>query len=146
MPTIQRSALLPYAARRVFDLVNDVESYPQFMDGCVGAQVLRRDSEVMEARLDLSRAGLAHSFSTRNTMVGSEAIELELLEGPFQHFRGRWEFLALGEQACKVSLNLDFKLNNSVLGAAAGRLFDAVTTNLVDSLGKRAHQVYGRTA
>jgi hypothetical protein len=70
-------------------------------------------------------------------------IELELLEGPFDTFRGRWQFQALGDTACKLSLDLEFSFNNGVLGVAAGKLFDSVTANLVDALSRRARDLYG---
>lgn len=143
MTTINRSALLPYAANQLFTLVSDVESYPSFMDGCVGAQVLHREADLLEARLDLAKGGIKHSFSTRNRMVAGEEITLELIDGPFEYFAGRWDFRALGDVGCKMSLNLEFKFNNSVLGAAASKLFDKVTSNLVDAVGERARQVYG---
>ena len=70
-------------------------------------------------------------------------IELELLDGPFETFTGRWQFQQLGDMACKVSLDLEFRFNNSLLGAAAGKLFDSVTSNLVDSVSRRAKVIYG---
>jgi ribosome-associated toxin RatA of RatAB toxin-antitoxin module len=143
MTIINRSALLPYQAHQMFDLVNDVEAYPQYMEGCVGASVLRREAQLMEARLDLAKGGVTQSFSTRNRMVGAQQITLELMDGPFEHFEGKWDFRALGDSACKISLNLEFKANNSVLGAAAARLFEKVTNNLVDAVGRRAKQLYG---
>ncbi len=143
MTSIHRSALLPYQARQLFDLVNDIEAYPSFMDGCVGAQILRREEGVVEARLDLAKGVVAQSFSTRNRMVDASHILLELVEGPFEHFRGSWEFTPLGEAACKVSLKLEFSVRNSLLGAAAARLFDSVSDNLVGAVEKRARQLYG---
>ena len=143
MTTINRSALLPYQARQLFELVNDVEAYPKYMDGCVGARILRREEALMEARLDLAKGGIAQSFSTRNRMIDAKQITLELLDGPFEYFEGLWEFRALGDSACKMSLNLDFNVNSTVLGAAASRLFEKVTNNLVDAVSKRARQIYG---
>ena len=143
MTTINRSALFPYRAAQLFDLVNDVEAYPTFMEGCVGARVLRRTDEFMEARLDLARAGISQSFSTRNKMIEARQITLQLLEGPFEYLEGRWDFLALGDAACKLSLQLDFRVNSALLGAAASRLLDSVTGNLVDAIGRRARQLYG---
>ena len=143
MTIIQRSALLPYSAHQVYRLVDDIESYPQYMEGCVGARVLKREPGRVEARLELARAGISRGFSTRNRLRPPHSIELELLEGPFDSFSGRWRFQALGQTACKVSLDLEFTLNNSVVGVAAARLFDPVTIQLVDSLSRRARQVYG---
>jgi ribosome-associated toxin RatA of RatAB toxin-antitoxin module len=143
MTIINRSALLPFDARLLFDLVSDVESYPSFMDGCVGVEVFRRSEGLIEARLDLAKGGITQSFSTRNRLIDEREITLELIDGPFETFAGRWEFLTLGDSGCKMSLNLEFTFNSKVLGAAASRLFDKVTNNLVDSVGQRAQQVYG---
>lgn len=143
MTHIQRSALLPYPAQHLFELVNDIEAYPAFMQGCVGATILRREEDYVEARLDLSRGVVSQSFSTRNRVVDAQHILLELLEGPFDYFAGRWEFLSLGESACKVSLNLEFNVRSTLLGAAAARLFDSVSDDLVGAVEKRARQLYG---
>lgn len=143
MTVINRSALLPYSARQLFDLVSDVESYPSYMDGCVGVRILRRDAEMLEARLDLARGGINQSFSTRNRMRAAQQITLELLDGPFEYFNGHWGFHALGDSACKMSLYLEFKFSSKLLGVAASRLFEKVTNNLVDAVGRRATQLYG---
>ncbi|MEM1112382.1 MAG: type II toxin-antitoxin system RatA family toxin [Pseudomonadota bacterium] len=143
MTEIQRSALLPFAAGRLFKLVNDIEAYPQYMDGCVGAEILAREADAVEARLDLARGGIRQSFSTRNRSEGEAAISLELIDGPFEFFEGRWEFEALGDTACKVSLQLRFKASSVLLSAAAGSLFEGVSTNLVDAVCQRAQRLYG---
>ena len=143
MTTISRSALLPYSADQVFELINDVSAYPQFMDGCVGAEVLSESDDAMVARLDLSRAGVRQSFTTRNALQRPIEIKLELVDGPFEAFTGRWTLLALNEEACKVSLFLSFTLNSSVLGAAAKQLFNGAANSMVDSMVKRAKVVYG---
>jgi len=143
MTTINRSALLPYSPVQLFELVSDVEAYPVFMDGCVGAQVLRCGEGVLEARLDLAKGGIRQSFSTRNRLVVAREITLELIDGPFESFAGRWDFHALGDAGCKLSLNLEFNMNSSVLGAAAAKLFDRVSNNLVDAVCRRAGEIYG---
>lgn len=143
MRIIDRSALLPFTAHQVYELVNDVEAYPQYMDGCVAANVLRHDGDLMEAQLELARGGISQRFSTRNRLVVGESIALELIEGPFEAFNGRWDFRALGDSACKVSLRLEFAVNNALVGAAAVRLFDRVTGDLVDAVSRRAAHVYG---
>lgn len=143
MTTISRSALLPYSADQVFELINDVSAYPQFMDGCVGAEVISESADSMVARLDLSRAGVRQSFTTRNALQRPTEIKLELVDGPFEAFTGRWTLLVLNEQACKVSLFLSFTLNSSVLSAAAKQLFNGAANSLVDAVVKRAKSVYG---
>lgn len=143
MTIIQRSALVPYAAEAIYQLVNAIEAYPQFMDGCVGAKILTQDATQMEARLELAKAGMRYSFVTRNRLFPPERIELELVEGPFEKFSGQWSFQALQEHASKVSLHLEFELSSRLLGFAARKVFDGIANQMVDALVKRAHQVYG---
>ena len=143
MTAIHRSALLPYSSEQLYRLVNDVAAYPEFMDGCVGAEVLRADERCMEARLDLARGGISQSFTTMNELTPFERIHLTLAEGPFEGFDGLWRFTALSPTACKVTLDLEFRIRGSLLHAAAGRLFDSVAGNLVGAIVRRSEQVYG---
>lgn len=142
MTSIHRSALLPYDQQQVYALVNDVEAYPRYMDGCVGAEVLETSESRMVARLDLARGGISQSFTTLNVLCPCESIHLTLREGPFEEFDGFWRFNALAPGACKVSLDLEFSIRGSLLGAAAARLFDGVTGNLVAAVVRRANEIY----
>ncbi len=140
--TVNRSALVNYSAQQMFDLVNDIEAYPQYMDGCVGAKILKREGDWLEARLDLNRAGVNQSFITRNHLQAPESMSMTLVDGPFKYLRGCWRFTALNETACKVSFDLEFELQNKLLGMAAGKLFESVASKQVDALCLRASQVY----
>ena len=142
MRVIDRSALLPFTAYQVYELVNDVEAYPQYMDGCVAASVLRHEGDLMEAQLELARGGISQRFSTRNRLVAGESIALELIEGPFEIFNGRWDFRALGADACKVSLQLEFEVTTTLAGLALGPLFQQAANTMVDAFCKRAGEVY----
>ncbi len=144
MTTIDRSALLFHPHEKIYALVADIERYPEFLNGCVEATVIDPGPDTVVARLGLSRAGISHSFVTRNTMHPSDRIELALVDGPFEHFAGYWAFKALGDEASKVSLQLDFKLRSGLINAAAGRLFDKVALDLVDAVVKRAAALYGK--
>jgi len=141
---INRSALLLHPASTMFALVNDIESYPSFMDGCVGADVLSRSEDVIEARLHLAKAGIRQSFTTRNRLLAPGAIEMELVEGPFEAFEGRWSFEALRDDACKVSLRLAFRLSNALAGRAARQLVESVANGLVEAICRRARELHGR--
>ena len=143
MTVIERSALLPHAVEQVFDLVADIERYPEFLEGCVGAEIHERGDETVTATLKLSRAGISHGFTTRNTMQRPERIELTLVDGPFDAFSGQWVFRALGDAACKTALRLHFELASGLAGVAAGKLFDRVALDLVDAVVRRANQQLG---
>lgn len=131
-----------YSAQQMFDLVNDIEAYPQYMEGCVGAKILARGDDWLEARLDLSKAGVTQSFITRNQLQVPHKMSMSLVDGPFNYLRGVWLFTPLNEQACKVSFSLEFEMKSRLLGMAAGKLFESVGSKQVDALCARAKQVY----
>lgn len=141
---VQRSALVQYSAQQMFDLVNDIEAYPQYMDGCVGANILRRENDWLEARLDLQKAGVTQSFITRNHLQPPTCMTMTLVDGPFSRLHGCWRFTPLSDAACKVSFELEFELKNRLLGMAVGKIFEAAANRQVDALCARAQTVYGR--
>jgi ribosome-associated toxin RatA of RatAB toxin-antitoxin module len=144
MTLIQRSALVPFAAEAMYQLVNAIDTYPQFMDGCVGAKILSQNTEYMEARLELAKGGMRYSFITRNRLLPPRRIELSLVEGPFDKFGGYWDFQALHDSACKVTLHLEFELSSKLLSFAARKVFDGIANQMVDALVKRANVLYAQ--
>ncbi len=140
---IERSALVAYSQEQMFELIGDIESYPQFMAGCVASEVLERGEDFVVATLRLSQAGIKQEFTTRNTLIKPSCMTMELVDGPFSEFSGQWRFKALAEFACKVELNLRFAFDNAVLQLAAGKLFEKVANQQVASLCQRAENVYG---
>ena len=141
--TIERSALVMHSAEAMFDLVNDVAAYPEFMDGCVAARVFEQDDRQMVAQLTLRKAGLEQCFTTRNELQRPSQIVMSLQEGPFKRLSGVWRFAPLNETACKVSLSLAFEFSNTALAFAASKLFSQVANNMVACLCQRAQAVYG---
>jgi len=140
MPSINRSVLLPYSAEALFDLVNDVASYPEYLSGCQRVDVLSSTDEQLEATLYLSKAGMKHSFTTCNELDRPKAMTMNLVDGPFRCFEGRWEFKALAADATKISLTLNFELSSTILSMAAGKLFEMTANDLLDAIVRRAHQ------
>lgn len=143
---INRSALLPYTQEAVFALVADIESYPHYMEGCLAATILSADATVVEATLQLGKGKIRQQFTTRNAIQKPQRINMTLVEGPFRSFQGQWDFLALTADASKVSLDLQFELDNQLASLAAGKLFESVASSLVDSLCRRARGLYGDPA
>lgn len=144
MRTIKRSALLPYGAKDMYVLVNDVEAYPEFLPWCNSARVLSRTREQVEATLELQKGALRKTFTTRNRNREFESIELKLVEGPFSHFSGVWQFKDLGEEGCKVSLELEFAFRSRSADLMFGAFFEEVCNALIDAFSRRAAVVYGQ--
>jgi len=140
---IQRSALVMYPAMDMYALVNDVASYPAYMEGCENAEILEQGEGFMVARLDLRKGGVSYSFTTRNTLTPGEEIRLALQDGPFKHLSGAWTFKPLTDKACKVSLHLEFEISSQLLAVAVNSLFSSVANNLVNAISQRAAVLYG---
>lgn len=144
MTKIIRSALVRYPAKAMFVLVEDVESYPDFLPWCRASRVLRRmDGGVIEAELEIARAGFQQSFATRNSSSDFREIRMQLLSGPFRRLEGVWQFMELRQDACKVTLDLEFELASRLVAAAFGGIFGQICDTMVGAFSERAKQVYG---
>lgn len=141
---INRSALVMFSAQQMYDLVNDVASYPSFLPWCSGATVLEADFTQMRASLDVSKGGMRQSFTTQNELVAHEKISMRLEDGPFKKLKGDWHFTALREDACKVELDLEFELKQGVAKLAFGPVFNQAANTMVDAFCERAKVVYGK--
>lgn len=143
MTSITRSALVMHSAEQMYNLVNDVESYPQFLPGCTATEIISKTEEELVASLTISKVGVNQTFTTRNILQFPDRMELSLVDGPFNRFVGVWHFLRLTDEACKVTYNMDFEVNNGLAGVALGAVFKQMATVMVDSFVQRAKQVYG---
>lgn len=152
MKPVQKSVLLWYSPREMFDLVTHVEAYPEFLPWCAQAQVLERRSDGLTARLDLRFAGVHTHFSTRNTHTEPERVQVELVEGPFSHLVGDWQFRPLRRpgsldtepvNACKVVFEMRYAFANGAMEALLAPVFGKVAEGLVDRFVARAEQLYG---
>ena len=141
MASINRSALVMHSAASMYALVNDVERYPEFLDGCSKVDLIESTVTAMSARLYLSKAGLSYQFVTRNTLLPDEKITLELQDGPFDYLRGSWVFTPLRDDACKVEMALEFGVSG-LKGRALSGLFSPIAGNMVDAFCKRADNIY----
>lgn len=141
MPVIQRSALVEHSAAKMFRLVNDVAAYPARFDWCERAEVLEDTDTRVVARLDLGLGGLRTWFTTENALSPPHHIDMHLRDGPFRKLTGRWQFHALDESACKVTLTLDFEPQNRLLGPAMALGFQGLADRMVDDFVRVADRV-----
>jgi ribosome-associated toxin RatA of RatAB toxin-antitoxin module len=143
MRKVNRSALVPYSAREMFSLVDDVESYPQFVPWCNDAAVESRSDDSVVATLELHKGPISKHFTTRNTRRGFEAIDMELVGGPFRQLTGGWRFRDIENQGCRVSLELEFEFESRLVDMMFGAFFKDAGDSLVDAFTTRAREIYG---
>ncbi|NQZ54386.1 MAG: type II toxin-antitoxin system RatA family toxin [Piscirickettsiaceae bacterium] len=141
---ITRSSLVLFSPDQMFDLVNDIEAYPSFLPWCRSSTIINKTDEVISASLELAKGGIHHVFSTRNTLIQGEAIDIELIDGPFEYLEGHWQFQMIGNnQGCRIQLDMDFAFSNRLIGLALSPIFTQISGSLVDAFCKRAQEIYG---
>ena len=138
MPTLNKSAIVPHPRETMFDLVDRVEAYPEFLPWCSGVRLLERTPEVTSARIEIAWHGLETRVATRNAKRPPEAMDLEFLEGPFETFRGSWRFAPLGAGGCRVEFSLEYAFASRALELALGPLFSQIMGSVVDRFVERA--------
>lgn len=143
MTTVQKSALVKFSASQMFDIVDDVESYPRFLPWCSGSKVLKREGDIVEAELHIAKAGFKKTFATHNRYEKEKGkLFLTLLDGPFSSLDGVWSFMPLREDASKISLDLEFQINGRFASLAFGAVFNQICNTMVSSFTDRAKKIY----
>jgi ribosome-associated toxin RatA of RatAB toxin-antitoxin module len=144
MKRVTRSAIVPHGAREMYDLVEDIESYPRFLPWCTAAAVEERTPASVRATLTVGMRGLRQSFTTHNDLEPGEAMHMRLVKGPFRRFSALWRFKALSQEACAIEFTLEYELAGP-LGRALQPLFDRIADTMVDAFTRRAAELYGRS-
>ncbi len=144
MPLISRNALVPYSVEEMYQLVDDIESYAEFLPWCRSTEVISRNDDEVTASIEIARGALHKSFTTLNRMQKNKIIEMRLVKGPFKHLEGFWRFDPLKDNsASKISLDLDFEFESKLVALAVGSVFNQIANTMVDAFCKRAVEVYG---
>jgi ribosome-associated toxin RatA of RatAB toxin-antitoxin module len=138
MPTVTKSVLVSRSAERMFELVDRVEAYPQFLPWCSGAQVLERSREVTRARLEIDYHGLKSHFVTMNRKEPPRRMDMTLEEGPFERLEGRWSFTPLGDDGSRVELEIDYVLSSASIDRMVAPVLGHIIETLVDRFVARA--------
>jgi ribosome-associated toxin RatA of RatAB toxin-antitoxin module len=142
MPTISRSALVMYSVEQMYQLINDIVAYPQFIPNCGDSKIISAHNDEVTAALLVSKGGLKKWFTTKNTSVDNNKIQLDLVDGPFKKLTGYWQLTELSEEACKISLQLEYEFSSKIFDVAFGRVFHSLTNNMVQAFTQRAKEVY----
>lgn len=143
MGHVTKTAIVPYDAARMYDLVNDIESYPEFLPWCTEAAVYNRLEASLTATVSLAMGKIKQTFTTQNTMQPGRRIDVHLISGPFRYLNGYWIFEDLGDNRCRIELKMDFEFKNKLLRIALHPVFTQFMNALVGAFSTRARQIYG---
>ncbi len=140
---VRKTVLAPYTTVEMFELVDRVEEYPQFLPWCSGTELLRRDESVTAATIHIHYMHVKQHFSTENAKEFPDRMSIRLKSGPFRKLEGYWHFKALGQEACKIEFELHYEFAGQLLSKVLGPVFGYIANSLVDAFIHRAEQVYG---
>jgi ribosome-associated toxin RatA of RatAB toxin-antitoxin module len=141
MREMHRSALVPYSAEQMFDLIEQVEHYPEFLPWCTRAQLIERTDEVVSATVEVGFRELHVGVTTRNEKRRPEWMAIHMQDGSFRHFFGEWRLLPLGTLGCRIDFSLRYELALPT-ERLAGPLIDRAANQMVDAFVRRAEAVY----
>lgn len=143
MAVVHKSVLVGFSAEQMFELVDRVEDYPQFLPWCGGVEVRQREAEKLVARIAINYHGVKQSFTTENVNNRPHSMKMTLVEGPFRKLDGTWTFKPLRADACKIEFDLHYEFSSRLLDQIIGPVFNMIANSFVDSFCKRAEVVYG---
>lgn len=143
MAEIEKTVLVEYSAEQMFNLVDRVEQYPDFLPWCGGTSVDPQDESITHATVKINYHHVRHSFTTENKRTPPELIEMTLLDGPFEHLDGHWRFIPLSDDACKIDFRLHYTFSHKILEKLVGPVFHMIANSFVESFIERAEAVYG---
>jgi ribosome-associated toxin RatA of RatAB toxin-antitoxin module len=138
MKRISRSAIVERSAQELYALVEDIESYPQFVPRCLAARVHERSRARTVATLTFGLPQFSQSLTTENVNRPGESIRMRLLEGPFRHFSAAWRFTPLGAHAARIDFSMEYEFANRIAAKALGPLFERMADTMVEAFRARA--------
>jgi len=143
MADVAKTVLINQSSERMYDLVTDVQKYPEFLPWCGGVEIYQSTPDVMEAKIKINFKGVQQFFHTINHQKRPSEIDMQFVDGPFKKFHGHWRFTSLREDACKVEFELHYEFSNLILEKLIGPVFSVIAGTFVNGFVKRAEDLYG---
>ncbi len=144
MGNISKTAVVPYTAEQMYELVNDIEAYPDFLPWCTDASVYNRTVTALTASVSLATGRIKQTFTTENTMQVGRRIDVRLVSGPFSYLNGSWRFEPVGNGLCRIDLDMNFEFRNKLLKLTLNPFFNQFMNSLVSSFVDRAGKIHGK--
>jgi ribosome-associated toxin RatA of RatAB toxin-antitoxin module len=141
---IFKTSVVPYSANEMYALVNDIESYPDFLPWCSASHILHQDKYKLTASVSIKAGKIKYTFTTENIMQPGQHIKMRLVKGPFKRLKGKWLFVPVHEKSCTITLDMDFEFKNNLIKLTLSGVFNRIMNSLVDSFTKRAIEIYGK--
>ncbi len=143
MHRISKSAIVPYTPQQMFELVNNINDYSQFLNWCDSSSILNESDNQITASVQINKSGFNQTFTTINTLTPYQSIQMQLLDGPFDELTGEWRFEPLGDNASKIYLDLEFSFKSMLVDMTVSPVFKSIANSQLDAFIDRAKSIYG---
>lgn len=140
MHNIHKSAIVLHPAQKIFQLVDSVENYPQFLPWCGSTQIIERDNDKTIASIEINYKGLRQTFTTENTKKQNQEMIIKLIDGPFKSLSGEWMFKNLDKDSCQIELKLEYEFSNVILEKLISPVFNMIANTFIDEFIKEANR------
>jgi len=153
MPTHAERRILPFTPRQLFDLVADVERYPEFLPWCVAARIRKREEHLILADLVIGFKMVRETFSSKVELTPPSGegqtgghIHVTYLQGPFRYLNNHWRFEPTPEGHCLIDFYVDFEFRSKIMQKLMEALFNEAVRRMVGAFEARARAIYGASA
>ncbi|OGT53869.1 MAG: ubiquinone-binding protein [Gammaproteobacteria bacterium RIFCSPHIGHO2_12_FULL_41_15] len=143
MSIIKKMATVPHTIEQMYQLVDEIQYYPEFVPWCKDVKIFKRTDDEVRASLTFVKGAMKKSFTTSNRLQPHKMIEIRLVNGPFKRLEGFWQFETVADNHCQVTLFLDFEFSSGLMASFFSPLFHSVANRLVDTFCQRAKKIYG---
>ncbi len=140
MHNIHKSAIVLHPAQKMFQLVDSVENYPQFLPWCGSTQIIERDNDKTIASIEINYKGIRQTFTTENTKKQNQEMIIKLIDGPFKSLSGEWMFKNLDKDSCQIELKLEYEFSNVILEKLISPVFNMIANTFIDEFIKEANR------
>ena len=140
MHNIHKSAIVLHPAQKIFQLVDSVENYPQFLPWCGSTQIIERDNDKTIASIEINYKGIRQTFTTENTKKQNQEMIIKLIDGPFKSLSGQWMFKNLDKDSCQIELKLEYEFSNVILEKLISPVFNMIANTFIDEFIKEANR------
>ncbi len=144
MSTHAEKRKLPYTPEQLFELVSDVEKYPEFLPWCISCKILSRENNVFNADLVIGYKMFRETFRSKVTLNGPDHLHVEYVKGPMKHLSNHWRFMRQDDGSCEIDFYVDFEFKNMFFQSLMGAFFNEIVRRMVAAFEARARQLYSK--
>ena len=140
MHSIHKSAIVLHSSKKMFQLVDSVENYPNFLPWCGSTKIIERNNNKTIASIEINFKKIKQTFTTENTKERHRKMNIRLIDGPFKSLSGQWIFKDFDKHSCQIELKLEYQFSNIVLEKLISPVFNMIANTFIDEFIKEANR------